>query len=232
MLELVHAAFSPVNLVLTVLLILTILYWITVILGVLDVNLFDVDLGEPGLDAGADFDVGADVDADLDAGGEMDADAEMPGLGRSILHFFYVGEVPTMVLVSILILSMWTVSMAANHYLNPNGSFVAAVPLFLGNVVASALIMKVFAMPLKKLYSALNRDSNAPRSVIGRICVVTTTTVSDKMGQAEVKTRGAPIVLNVVSDGDHVFHKGDEAVVIGKIEEKGVHTIAPVDLER
>ena len=44
MIELIQAAFSPVNLVLTVPLLLMVLYWITVILGVLDVEFLNVDL--------------------------------------------------------------------------------------------------------------------------------------------------------------------------------------------
>ena len=87
-------------------------------------------------------------------------------------------------------------------------------------------------MPLKKVYDMFNKDYNAPRKVMGRICTVVTTSVSDKMGQAEVKTKGAPIVLNVISDGEHVFHKSDEAVIVGKDNEKGIYTIAPLDLEK
>ena len=87
-------------------------------------------------------------------------------------------------------------------------------------------------MPLKKIYNLFNKDCNAPKKVMGRICIVTTTLVSDKMGQAEVKTKGAPIILNVISNGEHVFHKGDEAVVVGREAEKGIYTIAPLDLEK
>lgn len=216
MTELLNDAFSPINLPLTVTLILMLIYWITVILGVLDVELFDIDL-----------DSGLDVDADVD----FDVDVGADGIGRSILAFFYVGEVPVMILFSILILSLWTVSMIANYHLNPLGSYVFGLGLFAGNVVVSLLICKVIGMPLNKFYSSLNRDSNAPRDVMGRICVVITSSVSKKMGQAEVKTRGAPILLNVVSQDDHVFNKGDEAVVTAKDEHSGVYTIAPVDLE-
>jgi hypothetical protein len=234
MTELINAAFSPVNLPLTVTLILMLVYWITVILGVLDVELFDVDLDSGvDLDAAADFDMDVDADVDVDVDAEVDVDVGIEGAGllRSMLVFFYVGEVPVMILFSILILSLWTISMLANHHLNPSGSFVLGLPLFAGNAVVSLLICKVIGMPLKNFYSKLNRDENAPRDVMGRICVVITTSVSKKMGQAEVKTRGAPILLNVVSEGDHVFNKGDEAVITGKDEQSGVYTIAPVDLE-
>jgi hypothetical protein len=220
MVEFITAAFAPVNVVFTVLLLLTGLYWITVIIGVLDINLFDIDLPDSGLEA----DVDVDADADLDVGGG--------GMFRSILHFFYVGEVPTMILVSILILSLWTFSMLGNHYLNPGGSLLVAAPIFLVNLIASAFVMKLCAVPLRRLYTMLNKDYNAPGDVIGRICKVKTTRVAkEKMGQAEVPTKGAPIVLNVLSQDNHEFKRGEEAVVVAKDSEKGTYTIAPVNLE-
>jgi len=221
MVELISAAFAPVNVVFTVLLLLTGLYWITVILGVLDINLFDVDVVDSSPEIGMD----ADADVGLD-GMEM-------GIGRSILLFFYVGEVPTMILVSILVLSLWTFSVLGNYYLNPGGSFLVATPIFIGNLVASAFVMKLFTVPLKRLYVMLNKDYNAPGDVIGRICRVVTTHVSkDKMGQAEVPTKGAPILLNVLSQDEHVFRKGEEAVIVALDKQKGTYLIAPVNLEK
>ena len=221
MIEFITAAFSSVNIVFTVLLLLMGLYWITVILGVLDVNLFEIDLPDSGLEA----------DADLDA--DIDANAVPSGSLRSFLHFFYIGEVPTMVLASVLILSLWSFSMLGNYYFNPKGSMIVAIPVFLGNLVASAFVMKLFAMPLRRVYMMLNKDYNAPGDVVGRIGKVTTTRVTqDKMGQVEVPTKGAPIILNVLSQDDHQFALGDEAVVVSKDSERGTYTIAPVDLEK
>jgi len=221
MIEFITAAFSSVNIVFTVLLLLMGLYWITVILGVLDVNLFEIDLPDSGLEAGPEMDV------DVDTGG-------LPsGPLRSFLHFFYIGEVPTMVLASILILSLWTFSMLGNYYFNPNGSMAVALPIFLGNLAASAFVMKLFAMPLRRLYTMLNKDYNAAGDVVGRIGKVITTRVrKDKMGQVEVPTKGAPIILNVLSQDDHEFAHGDEAVVVSKDSERGTYLIAPVDLEK
>lgn len=216
MLDVIQTAFSPVNAVITALLIMNVIYWITVILGVMDVDFLDFDLPDSGLE----------VDSDIDM--ELGHDSIL----RSVLHFFYIGEVPIMLLLSILILSMWTLCMLGNHYFNARGSFLVALPIHAVSLVSSLVICRIFAMPLKKIYDMFNKDCNAPRKVTGRICIVTTTSVSDKMGQAEVKTKGAPIVLNVISDSKHVFHKGDEAVVVAKDKEKGTYTIAPLDLEK
>ncbi len=222
MIELFSIAFSPVNVVFSILLLLTIIYWLTVIVGVLDVDLFDVELPDSGLEADVDADF--DADADLEVGG--------PVMMRSLLHFFYIGEVPIMILISVLILSLWTCSVLGNYYLNPGQSLVLAIPIFLANLVVSLFISKVLVMPLKRMYAMLNKDYNKPRKVIGRICRITTTHASkDKMGQAEITTKGAPIILNVISQDDNEFSKGDEAVVVASDKEKGIYFIARVDLE-
>ncbi len=85
MIELMQLAFYPINMVFTMLLISIVVYWLTVILGVLDTDLFDMDL--PDMDADADMD--ADVDANLDT-----------GVAWGVLHWFYVGEVPIMMLLT------------------------------------------------------------------------------------------------------------------------------------
>lgn len=221
--EIFQAAFMPINVVFTVMLILVVLYWLMVIIGAMDVDFLNFDF-DADLDADADIDIDTDIDGDLDIEGG--------GAMRGLLHFFYVGEVPVMVLLSVLILTMWAFSMIANHYLNPTGSLPAAMPIFAANLFASLSVCKVIGMPLRRLFMVFDKDSNASRSVMGRICTVITTQVSDKLGQAEMPSKGAPILLNVVAEGGNIFHKGDEAVVIGKNKETGVYTIAPVDLEK
>jgi hypothetical protein len=238
MMELLHEAFSVPNFMLSILLLVVFFYWIMVIFGALDADLFNIEFDT---DVDLDFDVDVDVDVDIDgdfefdvdggADGDLGGDIDGGGIGRGVLEFFYVGEVPVMILISALILCMWAVSMIANYRLNPTGSMILALPLFAGNLIVSLMVCKVFIMPFKKMFSSLNKDANASRPVMGRICTVVTTQVSEKMGQAEMSSKGAPILINVVTDGGKVFHKGDEAVVIGKNVENGVYTIAPVDLE-
>ena len=236
--EMLHAAFSPVNVVFTVLVILMVIYWLMVIIGALDVSFLDVDLPDVGLDSDVDvdMDVGGDVDVDMDADVDVDADGDIDmageGVLHSALHFFYVGEVPVMVLTSILILSLWAISILGNHYLNPAGSAVIGLGLLLGNLFVSLFICKFFAMPFKRLFAMFDKDSNAPRPVMGRICRVRTSEVSQRLGQAEMSGKGAVILLNVVAEKGYTFKKGDEVIVTGKDEKTGVYTVGPVDLEK
>lgn len=217
MLEVLVESFWPANLFFTVFLILMLIYWLMVILGALDFDFLDID-----------FD--SDVDADID----VDADADMEVTGgflRGFLEFFYVGEVPVMILVSIFALSAWTISVLSTHYLNPSQSVILLVPLVAGNLLVSSLVVKLVGVPMKKIFKSFEDDPNAPRKVMGRICkIITTDVTSERMGQAEVPGKGAPILLNVITEGDQVFHKGDEAIIVGQNKETGVHKIGPVDL--
>jgi hypothetical protein len=233
--ELIEFAFLPVNAGFSVMLILMSLYWIMVILGVLDIDLFDIDL-DSGLETDIDFDADADIDigTDIDADGDVDIGAEIAGGGmfRSILHFFYIGEVPIMLLFSIFTMCIWAFVILGNYYFNNNGGFIAALPVYLVSTVASLFVAKIFAMPLRVLYTMLNKDKNLIKNVVGRLCRVTTTQVSaDRMGQAEIKTKGAPVILNVKAQGDSILKKGDEAVIVEQDKATGVYYIAPADLE-
>ena len=69
--ELIQLALHPFNIVYTMLLIIAVLYWLTVIIGVLDINALDIN-----------FDL--DVDSDIDIDGEMNAGGGIGG----ILQFF------------------------------------------------------------------------------------------------------------------------------------------------
>ena len=218
MTELITWAFSPLNCLFTVLLLSSVLYWVTVILGVLDMDLFNVELPDPGLEMDVDLEADADLDTDVMWG---------------MLHWFYVGEVPVMVLVSILILSLWTLNMLGNYYYNPEALWGRGLGILGANFVISLCVVKGVGAPLRPLYAMFSKDYNAPKKVIGRIGRVTTTEVTEtKMGQVEVTTKGAPIVLNVRAQAGHEFKRDDEAVIVRKDEQASVYLISPTDLEK
>lgn len=214
--ELLHVALMPANLIFTALLGLVVVYWIMVILGALDFDFLNID-----------FDTDTDVDVDVDT----DMDVQGGGVLRSVLEFFYVGEIPVMVLVSVFALCVWMVSVLGNYYLNPKGSLILSLPILAGNLIVSCMLVKIMAVPLRKLFKSLETDPNATRSVMGRICrIVTTEITNTRIGQGEVTGKGAPVLLNVMAEGDHVFVKDDEAVIVGHNKKTGVYLIAPVDL--
>lgn len=204
------AAFASVNLPFTVLLVLVLLYWVTVMLGILDIDALDVDLGAE-----------SDVEADADLTGSS--------IGMSVLKFFYVGEMPLMVLLSIFSLSAWVISVLGNHYLNPGLGLVMGLALLVPNLIGSALLVKVVGKPFSKLFIMLNKDLKADMKMVGLPCVVTTSKVDEKFGQAKVETETSPILFNAITRNREVLKKGDAAVILEHIKEKNIYIITSLD---
>lgn len=197
MFELMKAAVSIINLPFTALLFLVICYWCGVILGFLDIELFDID---------------SDFDTDVDLSG---------GFLNALMGFLFIGELPVMIILSILIISGWCFSMIANYYFNPHYSVLTGLLLLIPNLILSLFITKIAGSPLRKLYAMF--DTEDKRKMLYEIGVVTTSKVTADFGQIEVPSKGAPIILNArTSKKDIVLHKGDKVLVYDEDKEKGI----------
>ncbi len=254
MLELFNWSILPVNLPYTVLLCLMTLYWMLYILGFIGsetldfLNLemdTDVDIDvDTGVDVGVDHDVGLDfqhdigadvgVDHDVGAGlhhhleADVDLDADVGGHGLSgwitTLHFFHLGVVPVMVIMSILIVTMWAISVLTTYYTTITGMWfflVLFVPNFMVGMLVTRTILRPFVPLLKKMFD----QTGDHVEVIGKMCVVTSLEVTPKYGQVEYATSGAPIVLNAITKEGETLKKGDEAVIYKYEDEKNRYLI-------
>jgi hypothetical protein len=120
---------------------------------------------------------------------------------------------------------MWTFSMIGNHYFN-EGSLLRAAILLVPNLILAVLITKAATTPLKRLFSALNREYEEHKPVIGRTCTILTSEVTDQFGQAQIETSGAPLVINVRTFGESTFSKGEAALIIREDKENNLYTVA------
>ena len=236
MLEVITEAVAPYTLPFTVLLGICVLYWLMVGLGLLDMDSYGVAV-EHDVHVGGDVHTGADV-AVVDAGHEVDVgDAHHEptqmhhgpdaahGAIKSVLQFLNFGEVPSMIVVSVMSLSLWTFAMIGNHYFN-NGYFMRALILLVPNIALTIVITKIATTPLKKLFNALNREYEEHKPIIGRTCTVITSEVNEKFGRAQIETSGAPLIINVRTFGDTVLTKGETALVIREDKDTQIFTVA------
>jgi len=205
MTELFQAAFSAVNIVYTMLLILVLLYWLSVILGGLDMNSFDVDL---------DFDADLDVDMDVDADVDMDTGGGANGWFVGILHFFNFGKLPTMVILSFVILFAWMINVLVNHYLG-DGSLLFAAMLMIPNLFVSLVLTKVLTTPLIPVFKQLNTPEKEI-DYVGMTCKLIVPANETKKGQAEVMHKNGVLLIYVKVDQGDVgeIQKGEEAVIV------------------
>lgn len=209
--EVITESLAWINLPFTVLLGMVLLYWITVIVGLAD------------MDAGLDHDIDHDADADHDghAGG---------GFLGPVLEFFYIGEVPVLIVLSVFSLAMWAFAVLANYYFNPSHSLLLALGLFILNLIVSGLVTRVVGAPLRQAFGYLNKDYDEHRAIVGRACVVTTSELTNSFGQATItEGAGAPIIVNARTLHDEVLRRGDSAIIFEEDKEKGLYFIKKLE---
>jgi hypothetical protein len=201
LLEVLRASVALHNLPFTVLLVIIVGYWLLVCVGFLDHE--SVEGGLNGMDAH----VGGEAHVDL-------------GVLHALAKFMHAGEAPLMAVLSMLVLCAWAFSVLANHYLNPGGGLLLAGALLIPNLVISLLLTRILTKPLRMVFKALNKDYDEVIPIIGQVCTVTTSEVTERFGQATLETKGAPLTLQVRIAEGHRLGRGDRALIIGEDKER------------
>jgi len=156
---------------------------------------------------------GFDLDLDLHADGSVNDLGSLAGF----MIAFGLDGVPFSIVISLLVLSAWTLSCLAGMWLLP------LVPTMLLQMVAGtavllaagALALPVTARllrPTKRLFVTHNAVSSA--GLVGLPCVVTTTSVDEQFGYAEVKRRGAGLNVRVWASTPNGLTKGSNARIV------------------
>ena len=229
LLELWAVSFSPVNLPYTVLLMITLMYWASVIIGALDISVLDIDMD---MDAHADLHVDLDVDADVDAHADADAHAHAGGFLSPLLRFFFsVGEIPLSIVLSFLFVAMWSISVLGNSLLGNTTSGLLALALFVPNFLLSVFVARIVSTPFRAIFRQLGKNPADMAHAVGSTCVIVTSEATESFGQAEVTTTGAPLLLNVRTTKGVTLSKGDKAVIFDQDREKSVYLIRQLNWE-
>jgi hypothetical protein len=233
--EIFNLSFSAPNIIPTILVLVTALYWILVLFGFLDLNSGDLDL-DKDISLDKDLSLDADGDAHMEANGhahasaDKDLDSSHNAEGDSIwvatLRFFNLGEVPFMAFFSFMSLFTWTISLPANYYLGNHG-FWLGLALLVPTILVSAFLTKFATWPLKKLFKSLN-EVEKPFEFTGRICTIEVGTFGDKVGQAQIEADGKVILISVRSHDGSRFNAGQKAVVLDEWEENSsIYLVGP-----
>ncbi len=223
--ELFEASFSAINIIPTVLLVLSLIYWLIVIFGIFDLDTVDLDV-----EADVDIDVDVEADIDLDADADLDADSEISVSGsvlwlNSVLSFFNIGRVPVMIVVSFFSLSLWIISVMLNHWLS-NTSFLISFILLIPNMVASLFVAKIITIPFVKVFKKANEIQNNT-GLEGKICKVTIPASHDRMGQALIRINGDTFNVNIKTQPDVSLQVGEQALVIEYQKDNKIYIVEP-----
>ncbi|MFK7948382.1 MAG: hypothetical protein AB8G11_12400, partial [Saprospiraceae bacterium] len=201
----------------TILLLIFLLYWFTVIIGVLDIGSFDFDV-DVDADVDVDVDIDADTDVDVEGGG---------GIVLAILGFFNFGKIPFMVLMSILSLSLWAIGILGNFYWG-NSSIGFSIAFFPINLFISLVIAKIVTTPLIPVFKAFN-DQLKPMRYVGMLAKVITSTSANNFGKVELWENNSFLTLKVKAEPNFegVIKSGTEVVITGSNEIETIFFVRP-----
>jgi hypothetical protein len=195
--ELFHTALTGLNIVPTVLLGLVVVYWLTVILGALDLDFLD-----------------------FDADGPEDA----PGFLNGLLAFINAANLPFMVVFSILVLFFWILVMLMHFLPFPPGGWVNAI-LYIPALAVSMVFTKLVTTPFKGLLDNMNTGRQKD-NLIGVLCTLQHDLLPERLGQAEVETGGASLRINVKTQGANEIKKAETVYIVGKDPQKDIYYIS------
>ena len=191
MTDLFRAAVLPPNLPATGLLVFVLLYWLTVIVGLLDFKTIDLHV-------------------DAHSGPHLHgADSEWL---NGALAFFNLGRIPVMVFGSFVVLPLWVGSILTNYY-TANTALLPGLLYLLPLLVGSIFLAKFLTLPFVKLFTALEKDHDGGAVALGKVCTVLLPATTEHLGQASVRIDGAPLRLNVRALSGPIG-KGETALVI------------------
>lgn len=192
---------------------IAVLYWLLVIIGAADLDLFHIG------------------DHDFAAHHETDHDPHVGANPNVILEFLRVGQVPITIIASVFCFLAWSACLLASTYVRPHvpgWTWWAFGLLALGGALVLAYVgTGILLAPLGKVFSL----DNQPKAddLIGRMVEVTSSEVTPRFGTARYdRPSGEDVLLNVCCEAHHRFAKGEQAVVLEYDRATGVYRIAPL----
>lgn len=233
--KLTEILFSQVNIILTLLLILLVLYWLVTMISGID---FDLDI-----DVDIDVDIDADIDIDVEGGiegGNMDFQdisstevnkEDIIGKRRKklnwwqivLIYFNFVG-LPFMFTFTCWIFIWWfstVITTVITHSYAHSLGFI----IFLVAILPSLILTKLFTTPFKKFFANLNKDGDKPADFIGRIAESQSSILEDKMGTAIVVIDGISMTIYIKSLTKEKISYQQKILIIKQSKDKNYYLV-------
>ncbi|RKH61377.1 hypothetical protein [Corallococcus aberystwythensis] len=239
----------------TILLGVVLAYWLCVIAGAAGIDLLDGDVNleggakamggafEGGAKAvGGAFEGGAKATSGLLEGGAKAVGGHDVGhAGHSHLHdaeaatgllaALGFGGIPVTVSVSLVVFLSWSLSLlsgqATHAALSVLPSWLVSTGLGLVCAAAGTLAGGLAVRPLRPIFIA--RRAPGREALMGRVCTISSGSVTTKDGHATFDDGAAGLILNVFCDKPNQLKRGQPALILGYDAERGIYEVEPVD---
>lgn len=199
----IQLAFNPANAIATAILLFIIVYWVIVIIGLVDTDFLDLDI-------------------DADHGGEVSADISWI---NQALYFFNLGRIPLMIWLSFFAVPFWLIMINVTGYLHLS-HFLWGLLFFFPVAFVCLFVAKTLTMPFIRFFDSINKDADE-KDVTGQLGTVITPADEIKKGQAEVNINGAFMLLSIKTMPGVVVNKGQRVLFIQALPEHQTYLVEP-----
>ena len=181
------------------------LYWLIAAFGIFEVDSLDVD-----------------IDADLDAA---------QGL-TGLLMKLGLNGVPLTIVVTFISIYGWIViavpcQFAEFFMIGFVSKLLIGTPIFIAGTYVAVKLTVLSIKPLRKFFK--RAEEYTEKKLVGQICVVRTTKVTESFGEASFDDGGAGLILRIRAPEEKGFKNGDKVVLFEHLEHEGVYRVVSED---
>ncbi|HYI02256.1 hypothetical protein [Hyalangium sp.] len=242
----------------TILMGVTLTYWLCVILGAVGIDALDadvdvdVDLAAGAKAAGGLLEGGAKAAGGLLEGGAKAAsgvfegadghaghghaghghDHDADGDGSGLFASLGFAGIPVTISFSFVIFAAWILSIASRPTaFSLLGSILPGAVVGGGLFVLCSVLGTLAASLAVRPLRPVFIAKQAPGrdSLMGRVCTINSGSVDTTHGHATFEDGGAGLILNVFCDRDNQLKRGDKALILGYDPARDVYEVEPVD---
>jgi membrane protein implicated in regulation of membrane protease activity len=197
----IHILTSFPTAIFTFLVGLSMLFWLSSFLGLIDLDALDIDV--PELDSPMVLNSGEGASF-----GEMLA---------GLFTRFGLNGVPITIVFSLVSVIGWVISyycalIVFNIFGDGVIAFLLGVPILIFVFYLSVMMTAFLIRPLRKFFSKISQQTD--KRVLGQVAVVRSTRVDNGFGEVLFDDGGAGLILKARTTSEQVFKKGERVVLL------------------
>lgn len=186
----------------TVMLGVSLVYWLISFFGLVDIDLLDLESGDSG-------EIG-----------------NVNGVAGVLMKLGLNG-VPLPIVITLVSLIGWLLSyytvFILTKFLAEELIYILGIVIFFGAAYISALITAFIIRPLRSFFKQADRF--VEKRIEGQIATVRTGRVDKEFGEAVVEDGGAGLIVRVRSYKDEVFSRGDRVALLEFDKVRGIYKV-------
>lgn len=234
--ELFDIATSIVNLPLTILFGLLILYWLLTTLTGMDLDFFDADIDvdiDTDIDMDTDFDARTNLDIHEISNTEVKKEDVIRRRGKLnffqifLIYFNFVG-LPFMFTFSFFVLFWWAITMTGTSITHSYDSDFGFTFFFAG-IIPALFLTKIFTTPFKRFFTNFNNKGESALELLGRQGILQNTISGEKISTLEIKIQLDPIKVMVKSKDGIEIPANTKVEIVNQVKNKQLYIIQPIN---